>query len=75
MRPPLSAAGGQSGTGRGVEHLQGEVTGAMHTRRADLVGFVNGMPLLFVELKAYTKHIKAAYDGNLQDYKDTIPAL
>ena len=25
------------------------VTGEMHTRRADLVGFVNGLPLLFVE--------------------------
>ena len=28
------------------------VTGEMHTRRADLVGFVNGLPLLFIELKA-----------------------
>ncbi|WP_295394768.1 type I restriction endonuclease [uncultured Thiodictyon sp.] len=28
------------------------ITGEMHTRRADLVGFVNGLPLLFIELKA-----------------------
>ena len=28
------------------------VTGEMHTRRADLVGFVNGLPLIFIELKA-----------------------
>ncbi|GAB4175150.1 MAG: type I restriction endonuclease subunit R [Roseiflexaceae bacterium] len=51
------------------------VTGQMHTRRADLVGFVNGLPLLFIELKAHTKNLKQAYDGNLKDYKDTIPAL
>ena len=51
------------------------ITGAMHTRRADLVGFVNGLPLLFVELKAHTKHLKAAYDRNLKDYKDTVPQL
>ena len=51
------------------------VTGEMHTRRADLVGFVNGLPLLFVELKATHKRLEAAYDGNLTDYKDTIPQL
>ena len=28
------------------------VTGEMYTRRADLVGFVNGLPLVFIELKA-----------------------
>src|SRR5664280_293194 len=28
------------------------VTGDMYTRRADLIGFVNGLPLVFVELKA-----------------------
>ena len=27
------------------------VTGEMHTRRADLVGFVNGLPLVFMELR------------------------
>lgn len=51
------------------------VTGEMHTRRADLVGFVNGLPLLFIELKAHTRNLKAAYDDNLKDYKDTIPQL
>ncbi len=51
------------------------VSGEMHTRRADLVGFVNGLPLLFVELKAHTRNLKHAYDGNLKDYKDTIPQL
>lgn len=28
------------------------ITGEMYTRRADLIGFVNGIPLLFIELKA-----------------------
>ena len=27
------------------------VAGELYTRRADLVGFVNGLPLLFVELR------------------------
>ena len=51
------------------------VTGEMHTRRADMVGFVNGIPLLFVELKANHKKLKSAFDDNLRDYKDTIPHL
>jgi type I restriction enzyme R subunit len=51
------------------------VTGEMHTRRADMVGFVNGIPLLFVELKANHKKIKSSFDDNLRDYKDTIPHI
>ncbi|MFZ1509037.1 MAG: type I restriction endonuclease subunit R [Anaerolineae bacterium] len=51
------------------------VTGEMHTRRADLVGFVNGLPLLFIELKATHRRLESAYTGNLRDYKDTIPQL
>jgi type I restriction enzyme R subunit len=51
------------------------VVGEMYTRRADLVGFVNGMPLLFVELKASHKQVETAYTGNLADYKDAIPQL
>jgi len=51
------------------------VTGEMYTRRADLVGFVNGLPLLFIELKAAHVNLKHAYDGNLRDYKQTIPHL
>jgi type I restriction enzyme R subunit len=51
------------------------LVGEMYKRRADLVGFVNGIPLLFVELKAAHKQIRTAYTGNLTDYKDTIPQL
>ncbi len=51
------------------------VTGEMYTRRADLVGFVNGLPLVFIELKATHRRLETAYTGNLTDYKDTIPHL
>ncbi len=51
------------------------VTGEMHTRRADLVGFVNGMPLLFIELKATHRRLETAWKDNLRDYKDTVPQL
>jgi len=51
------------------------LVGEMYKRRADLVGFVNGIPLLFVELKASHKQIQTAFTGNLRDYKDTIPQL
>ena len=51
------------------------VTGDVYTRRADLVGFVNGIPLVFVELKAAHKRLKSAYDDNLRDYRTAIPHL
>ena len=51
------------------------VTGEMYKRRLDLVGFVNGIPLLAIELKAAHKALKDAYDNNLRDYKSTIPHL
>jgi type I restriction enzyme R subunit len=51
------------------------ITGEMYKRRADLVGFVNGLPLLFMELKASHRKLEHAYHHNLSDYKDTIPHL
>lgn len=45
------------------------------TRRADLVGFVNGLPWILVELKATHRRLETSYTGNLRDYKDTIPHL
>ena len=51
------------------------ISGEVYKRRADLIGFVNGLPLVFIELKAAHKAVKAAYDGNLRDYKNTIPQL
>jgi len=51
------------------------VTGEMYKRRADLVGFVNGLPLLLLELKATHRRLQDAYTHNLSDYKRTIPQL
>jgi len=51
------------------------VTGQVYKRRADLVGFVNGLPLLFVELKASHRQLEDAFRNNLRDYKTTIPQL
>ncbi len=51
------------------------VRGPIYRRRPDLIGFVNGLPLLFVELKKHHKDLRLAYDGNLSDYRDTIPHL
>src|SRR6516165_3607578 len=41
-----------------------------YNRRADLVCFVNGLPLVFIELKAVYKNVRAGFDGNLRDYLD-----
>ncbi|MDD5095840.1 MAG: HsdR family type I site-specific deoxyribonuclease, partial [Dehalococcoidia bacterium] len=51
------------------------VKGDLYRRRADIVGFVNGLPLLFMELKNVHKDIRAAYEKNFKDYKDTVPHL
>ncbi|MGO8420960.1 type I restriction endonuclease subunit R [Rhizobium ruizarguesonis] len=41
-----------------------------YNRRADLICFVNGLPFVFIELKAVYKNIRAGFDGNLRDYMD-----
>ena len=51
------------------------IKGDIYRRRADLVGFVNGIPLVFMEVKNVHKDIRAAYEQNLADYKDTVPHL
>ncbi len=51
------------------------VVGEMHTRRPDVVLYVNGIPLVLLELKASHKSLVDAYRDNLRDYKDTIPKL
>ena len=51
------------------------VSGDLYKRRCDLVGFVNGLPLLFVELKKSHGKVEHAYKHNLKDYKQTIPQL
>ncbi len=49
-----------------------EVVGELYNRRPDVVAFVNGIPLVFMELKAHNKDLRNAYVDNLSDYKDTI---
>ncbi|MFZ2358085.1 MAG: type I restriction endonuclease subunit R [Anaerolineae bacterium] len=51
------------------------VRGDLYRRRADIVGFVNGLPLLFMELKNVSRDIRAAYERNFKDYLDTVPHL
>lgn len=48
------------------------VTGEMYKRRADVALFVNGVPLVFIELKVSHKNVRHAYEENLRDYRDTI---
>lgn len=52
-----------------------KIQGDLYRRRTDIVGFVNGIPLLFVELKKNTVDVQNAYDDNYTDYLDTIPHL
>jgi type I restriction enzyme R subunit len=50
-------------------------TNGIYKRRPDLLGFVNGLPLIFIELKKSHGKIEHAYSNNLADYKKTIPQL
>ena len=52
-----------------------KIDGRVYHRRTDIVGFVNGIPLLFVELKRNDKDVRNAYTDNYRDYLDTIPQL
>lgn len=54
---------------------QMSVTGALYTCRPDLVGFVNGLPLIVIELKKPGVSARAAFDDNLTHYKQQVPAL
>ena len=52
-----------------------KIHGDLYRRRTDIVGFVNGIPLLFIELKKNTVDVQEAYANNYTDYQDTIPHL
>lgn len=52
-----------------------KIHGDLYRRRTDIVGFVNGVPLLFVELKKTSVDVQNAYTDNYTDYLDTIPHL
>ena len=44
-------------------------------KRPDIMGFVNGIPLLFIELKKSCRDVQVAYNDNLARYKKEIPHL
>ncbi len=51
------------------------IVGEMYTRRPDIILYVNGIPLVLLELKASHKSLVDAHRDNIRDYKDTIPKL
>jgi type I restriction enzyme R subunit len=54
------------------------ITGDLYTCRPDLIGFVNGLPFVVIELKKPGVPAKQAFDDNLASYKhlqNGIPAL
>ena len=52
-----------------------KIHGDLYRRRTDIVGFVNGIPLLFIELKKQNVDVQDAFTRNYRDYQDTIPHL
>ena len=54
---------------------QFSVVGSLYTCRPDLVGFVNGLPWVVIELKKPGVSARAAFDENLTHYKQQIPQL
>lgn len=51
------------------------IQGRVYFRRPDILVFVNGLPMVFIELKNSTVKVKVAYDDNLTNYKRDIPNL
>ncbi|MGH7827897.1 MAG: type I restriction endonuclease subunit R [Candidatus Binatia bacterium] len=54
------------------------ITGDLYTCRPDLIGFVNGLPFVVIELKKPGVPARQAFDENLTSYKhlqNGIPAL
>ncbi len=51
------------------------IQGKIYRKRADLIGFINGIPLVFIELKASHKDVANAFNVNYSEYKETIPQI
>lgn len=51
------------------------IQGRVYYRRPDILIFVNGMPLVFIELKNSIVKVEEAYNKNLKDYMRDIPNL
>lgn len=51
------------------------IQGERRWRRPDVILYINGLPLVFIELKNSNVKLKSAFDDNLTRYKDDIPQL
>jgi type I restriction enzyme R subunit len=51
------------------------VQGEQGFRRPDVLLYVNGLPLVFIELKNSNVKLKSAFDDNITNYKKDIPQL
>lgn len=51
------------------------IKGERGFRRPDVLLYINGIPLVFIELKNSNVKLKNAYDDNLTNYKAEIPQL
>jgi type I restriction enzyme R subunit len=51
------------------------IKGERGFRRPDVLLYINGLPLVFIELKNSNVKLKAAFDDNLTNYKREIPQL
>ncbi|MBR5861731.1 MAG: type I restriction endonuclease subunit R [Bacteroidales bacterium] len=51
------------------------IQGKVYARRPDVLIFINGLPMVFIELKNSVVKVEEAYNKNLQDYRRDIPNL
>lgn len=51
------------------------IRGDIGFRRPDILLYINGLPLVFIELKNSNIKLKTAFDDNLNNYKRDIPQL
>jgi type I restriction enzyme R subunit len=51
------------------------IKGPVYLKRPDLIVFVNGIPIINIELKSVEKNLKDALDENITPYKESIPQL
>ncbi|NLG19310.1 MAG: type I restriction endonuclease subunit R [Fibrobacter sp.] len=51
------------------------IKGERYPRRPDIIIYVNGIPLVFIELKNSNVKVQNAFEDNLTNYKKDIPQL
>lgn len=51
------------------------IKGTIGYRRPDVILYINGLPLVLIELKNSNVSVKNAYDDNLTRYKEELPQL